>query len=45
MDVDAGSIVEGEKTVETVGDEILRFAVKVASGARTCAEKNKMAES
>jgi altronate hydrolase len=39
IDVDTGSIVSGERTVETMGEEILELVVKVASGqVRTKAE-------
>jgi len=40
IDVDTGSIVAGERTVETMGEEILELVVKVASGqVRTKAEE------
>ena len=39
MDVNAGTIADGEKTVEQVGREILALLLEVASGRRTCAER------
>jgi len=39
MDVDAGAIASGEKTVEQVGREIFALALEAASGRRTCAER------
>jgi len=39
IDVDTGSIIEGEMTIEQMGANILDFVVKVASGEiRTKAE-------
>ncbi|ACZ31548.1 Galactarate dehydratase [Xylanimonas cellulosilytica DSM 15894] len=38
MDVDAGRIVEGEATVEQVGQEILDLILRVASGEPTVSE-------
>lgn len=35
IDIDAGSIISGEKTVEQVGEEILEYCIKVASGEET----------
>ncbi len=32
IDIDAGSIISGEKTVEQVGEEILEYCIAVASG-------------
>jgi altronate hydrolase len=32
IDIDAGGVVNGERTIEQMGEEILEFAVKVASG-------------
>jgi altronate dehydratase large subunit len=43
MDLNAGAVVDGEKTVEQVGEEIFDFAIEVASGKETCAEKNRCA--
>ena len=39
MDVDAGAIAAGEKSVEQVGREIFDLVVETASGRRTCAER------
>jgi altronate hydrolase len=39
MDINAGSIAEGEETIEDVGREILEALLRVASGERTCAER------
>jgi altronate hydrolase len=39
MDVNAGAIADGEKTVQQVGREIFDFVLEVASGRRTCAER------
>jgi len=40
IDVNAGSVIEGKKSIEEVGEEILEFIVDVASGKR----KTKAAE-
>jgi len=32
IDIDTGSIVSGERTIEQMGDEILDFVIKIASG-------------
>ncbi len=32
IDINAGSIIEGAKTIEQMGEEILEFCIKVASG-------------
>lgn len=32
IDIDAGPVVRGEKTIEEMGEEILEFIIKVASG-------------
>lgn len=32
IDIDCGPIVEGEKTIEQMGEEILEYCIKVASG-------------
>ncbi len=32
IDVDAGSIISGSESFESVGEEILAFALRVASG-------------
>jgi altronate hydrolase len=40
IDVDTGGIISGEKTLQQAGEEILEFAIRVASGEiRTKAEK------
>ena len=39
MDVNAGAIGDGEKTVADVGREIFELVLDVASGRRTCAER------
>ena len=39
MDINAGAIADGEKTVAQVGREIYDFVLEVASGRRTCAER------
>jgi altronate hydrolase len=39
MDVNAGAIADGEKTVQQVGQEIFERLLEVASGTRTCAER------
>jgi altronate hydrolase len=39
IDVDAGAVVSGEKTIEQMGETILDYVVRVASGeAHTKAE-------
>jgi altronate hydrolase len=39
MDVNAGTIADGEKSVRQVGCEIFDLVLEVASGRRTCAER------
>jgi len=40
IDLDTGGIISGEKTLQAAGEEILEFAIRVASGAaRTKAEE------
>jgi altronate hydrolase len=39
MDVNAGAISDGERTVQQVGREIFDLMLEVASGRHTCAEK------
>jgi altronate hydrolase len=39
MDVNAGAIADGERTVQQVGREIFDLMLEVASGKHTCAEK------
>jgi len=41
FDVNAGTIVDGEKTVQEVGKEIFKLLIEVASGKETRAEINK----
>ena len=35
IDIDTGAIIEGEKTIEEVGEEILEYCIKAASGEVT----------
>lgn len=39
MDVNAGAIADGDRTVEAVGREIFDLMLEVASGRKTCAER------
>ena len=39
MDINAGAIADGEKSVQDVGREIFEMLLRVASGERTCAER------
>jgi altronate hydrolase len=39
MDVNAGAIADGERTVGQVGEEIFDLVLRVASGEKTCAER------
>jgi altronate hydrolase len=39
MDINAGEIADGNKSVEEVGREIFDAMVRVASGEVTCAER------
>ncbi len=39
MDINAGAIADGEKSVQQVGREIFERMLEVASGRRTCAER------
>ncbi len=39
MDINAGDIADGEKSVAEVGREIFDMVLRVASGERTAAEK------
>jgi altronate hydrolase len=39
MDINAGAIADGEKTVEQVGRQIFERMLEAASGHRTCAER------
>ncbi|MGA2740874.1 MAG: altronate dehydratase family protein [Bryobacteraceae bacterium] len=39
MDINAGAIADGDKSVQDVGREIFDMLLRVASGERTCAER------
>lgn len=39
MDINAGRIMDGTATVESIGQEIFEFALEVASGRQTAAER------
>jgi altronate hydrolase len=39
MDVNAGAVAEGEKSIQQVGEEIFNLLLRVASGDRTAAER------
>jgi altronate hydrolase len=39
MDINAGAIADGERSVQDVGREIFDLMLEVASGRRTCAER------
>ena len=39
MDINAGAIADGERTVAEVGREIFELVLEAASGRRTCAER------
>ena len=39
MDINGGTIADGEKTVQQVGREIFDLMLLVASGQKTCAER------
>lgn len=41
MDVNAGTIADGDRMLEEVGQDILDLVFRVASGQQTCAELNK----
>jgi len=43
MDVNAGSILEEDRTIDGVGREIFDLSLRVAGGERTCAEVNRSA--
>jgi altronate dehydratase large subunit len=40
IDVNAGTIIEEDKSIEQVGQEIYKLMIRVANGELTCAEKN-----
>ncbi|MGN6399392.1 MAG: altronate dehydratase, partial [Flavisolibacter sp.] len=35
IDIDTGAIIEGEKSIEQMGEEILQYCIKAASGEVT----------
>jgi altronate hydrolase len=39
MDLNAGAIADGDKTLEQMGHEIFDFVLETASGRRTCSER------
>jgi arabinonate dehydratase len=39
MDINAGVIADGEKSIEAVGREIFDMVLRVASGEKTCSER------
>lgn len=39
MDINAGAIADGEKSIEAVGREILDLLLEVATGKKTCSER------
>jgi len=39
MDINAGVIADGEKSIEAVGHEIFDMVLRVASGEKTCSER------
>ncbi|MBI2683266.1 MAG: altronate dehydratase [Acidobacteriales bacterium] len=39
MDINAGTIADGDKSIEQVGREIFDMVLKTASGQKTCAER------
>ena len=39
MDINAGAIADGEKSIQQVGREIFDMVLRVASGEQTCAER------
>lgn len=41
MDVNAGTIADGDKTLDEVGQEIFDLVLRVAGGQQTCAEVNR----
>jgi altronate dehydratase len=40
IDVNAGTIIEEDKSIEQVGQEIYKLMIRVVNGELTCAEKN-----
>ena len=41
FDINAGAIIDGEKTIREVGEEIFELLIKVADGRQTRAERNR----
>lgn len=41
IDLNAGTVIEGKRTIQEVGEEILDYMVKISQGTRTKAEINK----
>ncbi len=41
MDVNAGSLIDEDKTIDEIGQEIFNLSIRVANGEQTCAEVNK----
>ena len=41
MDVNAGSLIDEDKTIGEIGQEIFDLSIRVANGEQTCAEINK----
>ena len=39
MDINAGTVIDGERTISQVGGEILEEILRVASGGKTCSER------
>ncbi len=39
MDINAGTIIDGEQTLEQVGEEIFERMIAVASGEKTASER------
>jgi altronate hydrolase len=39
MDINAGGVADGERSIQQVGREIFELMLRVASGERTCAER------
>lgn len=39
IDIDAGDVISGRLTIEEAGEKILEYAISVASGDSTCAER------
>jgi len=39
MDINAGAVADGDRSLQQVGQEIFDLMLEVASGRRTCAER------